>query len=413
MEGCPVETADVNVGRGDAEIENFHYSNPELQQDPSPLFERMRAECPVSHSDRYEGFWVLSKYDDVWKAYEEPNLFSSWPNAIPAGDIGSVRPVIPVEIDPPDHGKYRQILASLFTVHRLRPMESKIRAHVVALIDAIAAKDECDYVAEFARELPTRVFLEMMGWPYEDAPMFLDWCDVLMRGVPGDEEASRLAREETGAQVYAYFAEELDKREGVEPIQGDGADFIDWLRAASFGGERELTQFEILDCIFIVLLAGLDTTQGVLSFATEYLATHPEQRRELVENPEILDSAVEEFLRFYAPVAPGRRLTEDLELRGVQMKAGDRVMLLTGSACRDEEHFPDSESVDLRRQPNRHIAFGAGAHRCLGSHLARMELRIAFEEWHKRFPDYHVTPGSETKRHFSAVRGVDALHLTF
>ncbi|MGH9038179.1 MAG: cytochrome P450, partial [Acidimicrobiia bacterium] len=180
-----------------------------------------------------------------------------------------------------------------------------------------------------------------------------------------------------------------------------------------FGGERPLTQFEILDCIFIVLIAGLDTTQGVLSNSMEFLATHEGHRKDLLANPEILDSAVEELLRWFAPVAPGRRLTRDVVVRGVEMHEGDRVMLLTASACRDEDEFPWADGVDFRRNPNRHIAFGAGVHRCLGSHLARLELRIALQEWHTRIPEYRVKAGTTPRHHLSAVAGVDELWLTY
>lgn len=402
------------VGAGDAEVEAFHYLNPEWQQDPHPFYDRIRRECPVAHSERYGGFWILSRYEDVLRAYQEPEVFSSWPNPIPANSIGNQRAVIPVEIDPPDHTKYRHILSPLFTVHRLSAIESKIRRSMQQLLEPILDRGACEFASEVGKALPARVFLELMGWPVEHAPMFLDWCDTLMRGVPGDEEASNRIREETGLEVYAYFAEELDQRdEQGPPVVGDDADFIDTLRAASFGGERPLSQFEILDCIFIVLLAGLDTTQGVLSNSLEFLATHENHRKDLLANPDILDSAVEELLRWFAPVAPGRRLTCDTVVRGVPMKEGDRVMLLTASACRDDAEFDWPETIDFRRNPNRHMAFGAGVHRCLGSHLARLELRIALQEWHRRIPEYRIKEGTEPRHHLSAVAGVDELHLVF
>jgi cytochrome P450 len=403
---------EVDTGVGDTEISQFHYGSKEYQEDANPVFDRIRATCPVAKSEKFGGFWMLSKYDDVFRAYQEPELFSSYPNPIPAGGIGSERAVIPVEIDPPDHGKYRKILQPLFTVQRLRPLDAKILAHATELIEAIAARGECEFVSDFALVLPTRVFLDMMGWPIADAPKFLEWTEKLMREPSEDPEESLRIKEQTGMELVGYFADELGRREEVGPPQtGEDADFIDWLRSASFGGERPLSQFEILDCIFIVLLAGLDTVQGVLSLSIEFLATHDDYRTELVEHPERLESAVEELLRWFAPVLPGRRLTEDVVIRGVQMKKDDRVMLLTGSACRDAEEFPESDVVDFGRTPNRHIAFGAGAHRCVGSHLARQELRIALGEWLKRFPDYSIEPGTTVEHHLSAVKGVTAMHL--
>lgn len=403
---------DVHIGSDDPEISQFHYWNADVQDGADDLFRKLHEQCPIAKSERYGGFWMLSKYDDVFRAYQEPELFSSYPNPIPANGLGNARPVIPVEIDPPDHGKYRQILTPLFTLKRLKPLEAKILEHTERLVEEIAARGSCDYARDFAQVLPTRVFLEMMGWPLEDAPLFLDWTEKLMREPSPDPEESARIKEETGLELATYFAEELDRREELgPPATGDDVDFIDWLRAASFGGERPLSQFEIVDCIFIVLLAGLDTVQGVLSMSMEFLATHDDYRQELLDHPERLDSAVEEFLRWFAPVLPGRRLTQDVEIRGVPMKEGDRVMLMMGAACRDEEQFPDAEVIDFSRSPNRHIAFGAGAHRCLGSHIARQELRIALREWHRVMPHYRVKDGSTPVRHLSAVRGHTELLL--
>jgi hypothetical protein len=402
----------LKPGADDPEIANFHYWDPEHQQEANPLFDRMRAKCPVAWSERYGGFWLLTKYEDVFQAYQEPTVFSSYPNSIPAEGLGNERRVIPLETDPPEHTAYREILAPLFTAHRTRPLEAKIYEHAVELVTGIRVRGECDYVAEFAKVLPTRIFLDMMGWPISEAPMFLDWCEKLMRDVPGDPEATRKQKEETGGALYGYFAAELEKRAAAgPPTPGDKADFIDWLRGASYAGERPLTPHEILDCIFIVLLAGLDTTQGVLGLSMEYLATHSDYRQDLLDHPEIIDTAVEELLRWFAPVLPGRRVTRDVELRGVTLSEGDRVMLGMGSACRDSDEFPNADTVDFRRAPNRHIAFGAGAHRCLGSHLARMELRISLREWLRQIPEFGIKPGATPRRHLSAVRGVDDLPL--
>jgi cytochrome P450 len=401
------------VGAGDPEIENFHPLNPEWQQDPHPLYAKIRRQCPVARSERYGGFWILSTYEDVFRAYQETDLFSSYPNPIPESSIGNQRPVIPVEIDPPDHTHYRHILAPMFTVQKIASLETGMRKILNELIDPILEQGECEFVGEVGKELPARVFLDLMGWPLEHSGMFLEWCDILMRGVPGlSEEDSDEIRMATGLEVYSYFGEELDKRdEAGPPVTGEGADFIDTLRAASFAGERPLTQFEILDCIFITLLAGLDTTAGVLSNSIGFLATHPDHRRDLLENPDILPSAVEELVRFFASVAPGRSLTRDAQVGGVRMKAGDRVLLLTASACRDDREFERPDEVDFRRQPNRHLGFAAGVHRCLGSHLARLELRTALSEWHARIPHYRVKEGTTPQHHLSQVAGMDELHL--
>jgi cytochrome P450 len=327
--------------------------------------------------------------------------------------IGNQRPVIPLEVDPPDHAHYRHLLAPFFTVQKLSALEARMQMIVNELIDPIIDAGECEYVSAFGKELPTRVFLEFMGWPREHSGMFLEWTDILMRGVAtlSDQENDEL-KQETGLKVYGYFAEELERRdEAGPPDAGPDADFIDALRGAIYAGERPLTPFEILDCIFIVLLAGLDTTQGVLSHSMEFLATHDDHRKDLVANPDLINSATEELLRWFAPVAPGRSVTRDATFRGVNMSAGDRVLLLTASASRDGAEFPAADVVDFRRDPNRHLAFGAGIHRCLGSHLARLELRTALAEWHRRIPDYHLKPGAACVHHLAQVAGMDELHL--
>lgn len=413
MSDTTTDQIGVYVGEDDPEIVNFHYSNPELQQDPTPLYERMREKCPVARSERYGGFWILSKYEDVQNVYHQPTIYSSRSVSIPSY-FGNERQAIPVEIDPPDHTRYRQILTPLFTPQRLKAMEEPIRTHTNLLIDNFIDRGECEYVSEFGSALPTRIFLELMGWPIADAPMFLEWTVKLMRGVPGDEQATLRMQEESGLQLFTYFASALDEREELgPPVTGPDADFIDYLRAASFAGERPLTQFEILDIIFIFLLAGLDTTQAILSYSTEFLATHPDYRHDLIEHPDVLETATEELLRWFAPVFPARVLTEDVVVRGVPMRADDRVLILMSAANRDPDEFEDPDVIDFRRHPNRHLAFGAGAHRCLGSHLARTMLHTAFTEWHRRIPDYRVKPGTEVVRHACSIRGVDELHLEF
>lgn len=412
------------VGTSDPEIANFHHLNPEVQDDPHPFYAKLRGECPVARTERCGGYWLLSKYDDLYAVSQQPEVFSSFPNPIPPS-LGNTRPLIPLEMDPPEHTEYRHILAPIFSVQRMAALEPVIRSHVRELIDAVIDRGECEFVTAVGQELPTRVFLELAGWPVEHAPMFLDWVEHMMRPLnyladkaTGDTEQDDALAEEirlaAGMQFYEYFATELDKRDELgAPKQGDEADFIDSLRSATFAGERPLTQFEILDCIFITLIAGLDTTQGVLSFSMEFLASHDDHRKDLAEHPEIIPSAVEELVRYFSPTAPGRTCTRDIVVRGVPMKKGDRVMLLHGSANRDEDAFPDADVVDLRRDPNRHVGFGAGVHRCVGSHLARLELRIALEEWHRRIPEYHLKEGAPRRHHLSQVAGVDEIHLVW
>jgi cytochrome P450 len=279
---------------------------------------------------------------------------------------------------------------------------------VTELIDAFIEKGSCEFVADLANEFPTRAFLTLMGWPLEDAPTFLAWTETIIRGVPGDPEASLAVREEAGLALYTYFAEIVDAR-----TEQRGDDIVSALLDASFAGERELSPFEVLDIVFLLLIAGLDTTKSVLANGIAWLAEHPHERQKLIDDPGAIPLAIEELMRWESPIIPGRRVTREIEMHGTTLREGDRVMLLTGATGRDGAQFEDADTVILDRHPNHHLAFGAGAHRCVGSHLARLELRIVFEEIHRRMPDYRVPEGEQIVRHLGGVRGVDSLPLVF
>ena len=392
----------------DEVVRTFSPHDPALFADPYPTYELLRNKCPVAHSDMHDGFWILSKYEDVQYVCQHPELFSSHPAHIPPF-MGQDRPVIPLEIDPPDHAKYRQILSPVFSPPRMKALEAKIRTTVNAMIDTFIERGRCEFITELAEPLPTHIFLEMMDWPVSDAPQFHDWKDVIIHGVPGDEEASLAARMEAGLGLYTYLAEVLDDR--MESPREE--DVMTLLVDSSFGGERPLTQFEILDITFLLLIAGLDTTTGALGNAFVHLSQRPDLRDGLVADPTLIPSAVEEMLRYESHVATGRRVLSDVTVRDMAFKEGDRVLVLFGSAGRDEDEFPDGADIVLDRNPNRHLAFGVGPHRCIGSHLARIELVIAFEELHRRLRDYRLVPGTTPEQQLTFVRTTRRLELEF
>lgn len=398
----PYEIGDVSEA-----MRRWDMDDPKYAQDPYPLYEQFRTHCPLGRAEGHGGYWVLSRFEDIRFVYDNPEIFSSHPNGIPA-NLGQDRPMIPLEIDPPEHAYYRRILAPLFGPARINPLENQLRALVTELIDGFIEKGSCEFVAELANPFPTRAFLSLMGWPLEDAPMFLQWADDIIRGVPGDPEASMARREETGLAFYTYFAEIVDAR-----TEERGDDLVSALLDATYAGERELSQFEILDIIFLLLIAGLDTTKSVLSNGIAWLAEHPEERQRLIDDPGTIPLAIEELMRWEPPIIPGRRVTRDVEMHGMTLREGDRVMLLTGATGRDSDQFENADAVILDRHPNHHLAFGAGVHRCVGSHLARLELRIVLEEIHRRLPDYRVPDGEQIVRHLGGVRGVDRLPLVF
>ena len=395
---------------------DFDIHDPEGVETIFDQYAELRGRCPIAHSTKYGGHWVMTRYDDISEAMRNPEIFSSECVNIPP-TIGQDGPMIPLEIDPPDHTTYRQIMTPLFSPTRMRRLEPQVRELVLELIEDIGDATEIDYVAAFAKELPTRVFLKLMGWSMDDAERLNDWTDRIVLGLPGaSEEDSTAFRMEAALEVYAYFAEMIDERfeerenGAARPTDPDVDDVTDVLVNSTFG-DRELTQFEMLNILFLMMIGGLHTVQGQLAHSTIHLAQHPELRKALVADPELIPSAVEEMLRYESAVAGARVIKSDVVVSGVQLRAGDRVLIPLAAANRDPEKFDRPDEIDFSREPNPHVAFGGGRHRCLGSHLARIELTIAFEEWHKRFPNYRLHPDKPYKKHLSQVRGVESLPL--
>ena len=389
-------------------VVDFDIHDDDLTPKVYERYDELRRSCPVAWSPHHGGHWVLTRYADIHEVNRCPEIFSNNPVAIPP-NLGQDQPLIPLEIDPPDHTGYRHILTPLFSPARMNALEPTIRRLVTDLIDGFAARGECEFIEEFARPLPTQAFLGLMGWPQEDAPQLLKWTQDIIEGKPGgtDEESNEV-RTAAGLEVYTYFAELLDNA-----YENPGDDIISQLTRATFNGERELSQFEILNIVFIVMIGGLHTVTGTLGNCLIHLAEHPDQRDRLAADPALIPSAVEELLRWESIVAPARRVTAPVTINGVEMQPGDRVLLVLGSAGRDPEEFPDADEVILDRDPNRHLAFGSGPHRCLGSHLARIELKVALEEIHRRLPDYQLVGGEPPVLKLHQVKGVERLKLRF
>ena len=391
---------------------DFDIFHRDYVTEPERTWDELRGRCPIAFTERRNRAWLPVRYDDIAQIAHDVEHFSS-------SDVGVVtinRPgegaltagAPPISSDPPVHTWARRLLLPAFGPAAIDRMTPITRVLANELIDEFILTGRADAAAGYAQHIPVRIIATMLGIPLEHEERFTEWVVKILQEGFHNLQGARAALDE----LIGYFAEELDRRDELGPPKsGDDADFIDWLRSASFGGERPLTQFEILDCIFIILLAGLDTVQGVLGLSIEFLAENADYRRELIEHPDRIETAVEEFLRLFAPVLPGRRLTRDVDIRGVQMHKDDRVMLLMGSANRDADEFVDPQRVDFLRSPNRHIAFGAGAHRCLGAWLARAELRVSIQEWLKRFPNYRIKEGTTVTRHLGPVRGVTEMFL--
>ncbi len=366
---------------------------------------------PILYSSKHGGHWIVLGYDEVHEVLRDPERFSSFPNNImPHGG----EKTLPLELDPPEHTAYRHALQPLFSPTRMRALEEQIRATVTELLDGFAARGEAEFVSEFAHELPARVFLSLMDLPLEDAPLFTEATNTYMLGKPGaTEEESNAAREDAMFRMWSYFGDLVTERRS-RPVPGDDVTSqIIFGDVTIDGVPRKFTDAELQNMFFLLLIAGLHTVQGSLGWAVQHLTAHPDEHRSLTEDPARIPAAVEEILRIEAAVHPGRRVVADTTLGGIALRAGDQLLLSLAAANRDGRQFDAPESFDGTREPNRHLSFGSGPHRCLGSHLARVELRIALEELHRRIPDYRLAPDAVTLWHASQVRGVLQLPIVF
>jgi hypothetical protein len=384
-------------------VSQFDHHDPRLGQDPTPVYERMLRECPVAHSDQHGGFWVVSNYQDVKFVLQNHELFTTEQTVtIPPG-LGNQRPLLPLEVDPPEHIKYRALLAPVFSPKSVEALEPQIRATCDALIDSFIDAGRCEFVHDFAARMPTKIFVQMLGLPEERHEDFHNWKNTILHGHHNDPDGSR--REAAGAEVTAFITDLIEHRKSHLE-----SDIVSGLIQARVDGEG-LSDQEILDITYLLFLAGLDTVTSALSLSFAYLAQNQVQRDRLVRAPVLIPSAVEELLRYESLIMVGRTVVRDVELGGNTLRVGDRVLCNTITADRDPAQFVDPDQVVFERTPNKHLAFSAGPHRCVGSHLARLELVVAFEHMHRRIPSYRLAEGATVDRHLTSVSGIDSLQL--
>jgi cytochrome P450 len=379
--------------------------DPVVADDPHPTYAARRRGGPVARgSHAGKPVALISRHDDVHWALRHPEHFTSAGGVLGIGE----QPLIPLEVDPPLHTEYRRILNPWFTPRAIAELEPDVRRIVRELIDGFAARGSCDFHAEFATPLPSGIFMALMGLPMADLPRFLEWRDNTIRPKvePGDIAGAERVRRETAHAISDYFRSAIADRRAAPD-----SSLLSSIVHAEITG-RPFTETELLGISHLLLLGGLDTVTASLDCMVAFLATHPGHRRRLVEEPSKTATAVEELLRWLTPVmVVVRSVRDDLRVRDVELLAGDSVTLVLGAANNDEDTFCPAE-VDFAREPNRHLAFGAGNHFCLGAHLARLELRVALEELHARIPDYRFPDGFEP--HFSTgIRQADPLLLEF
>jgi cytochrome P450 len=378
------------------------FMNPAVANDPQSYYRTARSTGAV-----VPGTWgpQVVRRSTVEYVLQHPEEFSSGMEAV---NLGQTVPLIPLQVDPPIHRNYRRLLDPIFAPRQMAALEPDIAKMVNERIDTFIDHGECEFGAEFAIPLPSSVFLRLVGLPLSGLDMFLEMKDGILRPSGDDLDAVMANQKVAAERVESYFRQAIDERRS-DPTNDD---LLSMFMTAEVDGQK-LTDDEMVGICFLFLIAGLDTVTDSLECFFAYLAQHPEQRRRIVDDPSVIPSAVEELLRWETPVTTVPRIaTRDTEVDGCPFHKGDNVSVIIGSANTDEDEMPDAYTVDFSRTPNKHLAFGGGVHRCLGSHLARTELRIALREWHRRIPEYSLKPGTELHYMFG-LRQLDELPLVF
>ncbi|WP_181782698.1 cytochrome P450 [Pseudonocardia pini] len=378
--------------------------------DPYPTLREIRSGCPVARSEQFGGYWIVTRYADARFVLQNPEIFSSTQNTIPPRKDISVGPPIPLNVDPPHHTDYRKLLEPLMSPKVARAMEPRIREEVRKLVAPIVTAGGTELVEGMAAKLPGLVFLPLLGLDVTELDELLSLHTRLLattRVAPEDREAATRVREEAEAALHAKVGALLDARSAMpDPPE----DIMTALAVADLEN-APLGRPEALRTVKLLFAAALDTVKNTLSMAMYYLAQHPEQRAELVADERLIPVAVEEFIRFFSPAPTGRLVMRDVEVGGVTFAAGDMVLVPIVAANHDDARFAEPDRIDFHRRSNPHIGFGAGPHRCLGSHLARMELKVALEEIHRAMPEYHLASDVPPRVHGGAIVGIDRLDL--
>lgn len=368
-------------------VRRFDHHSIEFTEHLNDIFDHMRGHCPVHHTDAYGGFWVLTRYEDIIRVVRDDETFSlragmTIPSNRAPGDPPWVRPG---DLDPPESYVYRRLLEPLVTPAALTELEPSVRQLARELVDGLIEKGEADLVQDLAVPLTAIVTLRLSGLPEEDWPHYVaERRDANSNPLPPDEEMRRV--EERFIWTRQAFLDAIAAQR-TKPVEGG---LIARLLEARIDG-RPLTEIELISMMINFVVGGLETTQALLGSAWVHLSRNPDQRDDLRSHPELMPGAVEEMLRCFTP-QPGlaRVATRDTEVGGQPIREGERVFMCWASANRDAAVFERADSFDIRRKPNRHLTFGAGAHHCLGANLTRLESRICMQEILSRLPDYRV-----------------------
>lgn len=388
------------------ERHDFDVFDPDYIADPASAWRRFRAECPVAHSQAHGSAWLPARYDDVVAVARDVATFTSSQGVsvieIPDRTETLTQGNPPIDADPPLHTWTRRLLLPAMSPQSVQSYEAGTRALCRSLIASFIDNGRADAAADYAQQLPVRVIGALLGLDERHSDRFVEWVRSIL------EHANDVERRRTAlAELAQFLRAEIEARRAAP-----GTDLISRLILSEHDSEP-IDDALIVGEAALLVVAGVDTTWSAIGSSLFHLASHPDDRRRMAEDPDVWPQAIEEFLRFYSPVTMGRIATTDTEIAGCPISAGDRVLLSFPAANRDESHFADADRFVIDRAENRHLAFGVGIHRCAGSNLARMELRVALEEWMAAIPEFELEDPDAVVWAGGQIRGPRSVPVVF
>ncbi|MEX3841750.1 cytochrome P450 [Paraburkholderia sp. BR10882] len=379
-------------------VVDFDYMNPPGAQDDVHLaWKSLHAGPDIVWSPYYGGHWIATRGEDIDAMQKDHTRFSHQSVNIPP--LNESR-LVPLELDPPEHTAYRNLITPAFLPQAIASLESDVRSLAIELIEKIAPRGECEFVSEFSKILPIVIFLRLADLPLSDREQLLEWAEWAVRGNLDE-------RIESQHRLGGYIATWVEKRKAQA-----GGDLVSLIVNAQIDG-KPISPARMFGMFIVVLFGGLDTVASLMGFIARFLAENPAHRRQLIENPELMVSSVDELIRRFGVANTARLITQDMEYKGVQFKKGDQIQLPNSLFGLDDRKFSNPLAVDLTRKPVMHAAFGNGPHRCPGSFLARTEIKVFLQEWLKRIPDFRIREGDKPRCGSGSVNGMLYLPLAW
>jgi cytochrome P450 len=384
-------------------VHDFDHTDPRWTENPFPIWEELRTTSPVVHTERFLGCYLPTTYEAVKQISYDTEHFSS--RRVVVRDVRpETVPAPPITSDPPEHKPAKQLLLPPFTPDAVKKLEPRVRAICNELIDDFIEDKGCDVAGRYSKHIPVRTIAHMLGIPETDSDLFIKWIhEILELGIKDQAILMQAVQEMT-----LYFVEQIEHRK-KHPTD----DLISTLMNARDKNGQPLSDAHVQGSLRLLLIAGIDTTWSAIGASLWHLAKASADRERLVAEPELLPTAIEEFLRAFSPVTMAREVMKETTISGCPVKPGNMVLLSFPAANRDPAVFPDADKVVIDRKQNPHAAFGLGIHRCVGSNLARMEMTVAIEEWLKRIPHFTLDPAGKVTWSEGTVRGPRQLPVLF